>query len=872
MKKIYIAILAVSATFLFAQTLSAQRDVPYHEKGGVGYNKYTTSDKPDRNGEYTIRLETFTTGEVHVEKRSIPSDIVLVLDMSGSMNYEYKLSAASLADQLAQDTSNASDGSVQYTYKQAKQVTNGYSSINGSAANVTAFSNNYSRYYLHTDGNFYQVKQEHGSSETIWSLYVNLPEGKRYLHGNSTDDDGGLKVDRPTDITADTQVIWTGILWRYPSRIEKLKSSVNTFIDMIAQNDADEVQPYLEYGVKGNQISIVRFTGTDFPVTELRFNDDGTVKEGAISDWSTGSYVAKRFTTVNSTTNVAALHTAMNNMKASGETPHDAGMRLAQLLLQDLEDKGMPAIHPTYNTTARLKTVVFFTDGQPSYSGAGRNAYQGTHDATVSARIIKRDAPDNPLWADWDSGYALHGKIFSIGFNADSYQNVMRYISSQYPDGLEVNTSGSYAWSGHADTEHVDENGQTIYYKDAAVSDLSAVFESIAEYAGGNNQEYGATSMVSVDIVSSSFQLPEGVDLTRVKVYTAQCLGILDETFTPEGESTPKNYLAFAAPIEAPNRAPLANLWVSHKVWKVDDEGHYVLDGDGNKIQATDDDGNPIFSWEEETNVDIDGTAVGDATNENGLRITVNPTDNSVSITGFDFAKCWCGLDAEHENAEQYTSTDPNYSHHVAGYRGFKLIIEFPIKVTSDAVGGPAVNTNLPGSGLYMTDANGNKIGEPIVTYPAPTLIVPVNIWIQKKGLKKGESATFTLERKLAQKVNETDPEPTWGYFTKVMVTGQPGNDPVEVRLLNIDPSYYYRIVEDGWSWSYTKEKDDEGVLKTEDGKLASTEVNTHNPIVIVNTKKDETPKHAESVVNNNFSNNQAVTTSSKDHTYTTTP
>jgi len=851
MKRIYVAILAFAAALTFVPTASAQKNIPYHEKGGVGYNKYIVNDKPDGNGEYLVHLETFTTGEVHVDRKSVPSDIVLVLDLSGSMRYDYRRDDLTLSEQLRQERPKSGDY-VEYTYDKAYNVKDlprkDYTYIEN------AFGASYiQRYYKDTDGSFYAVKPE--KSGSYLRLYFQKGSTKYYLSGSAGDENGGVTTTPPTNVTSSSTIIWRGRLYRYPFRLEVLQEAVNSFIDKIAENDATEVQPYLkpdpQTGItpKGNQISIVRFSGDGAPASSLSFDSNGLVQETA-SGGGSATFVRKRFTSVNSNENVNALKKAINELSTQGNTPHDSGMRLAELLLQNLEQNGMPAINPVYNTPERLKTVVLFTDGKPEVSG--RNAFVITKAATEYAYDIKQN---------------LHGKVFCIGFNASSTdEEFLRYTSSQYPDGLQSSTS-AYSYSGQEDTEHVDGNNKSIFYADAGGSDLTKIFESIAEYAGGNNQEYGATSMVAVDIVSTSFQLPVGVDTSRIKVYTAQCLGTLDETFTPEGETQAKNYLAFAEKKEAPTRGTLDSLWISHKVWKLKPDGTPELDANGNKIQAVDADGKPIFNWEKLTNVDIDGANNPGPNNTNGIRLSIDTTDNSLSITGFDFAQCWCGLDAEHENTEDYNSSDPNYQYHKDGYRGFKLIIEFPIKITDDAVGGPNVNTNLPGSGLYMTGADGNKTGNPIILYPQPNLPVPVNLWLQKKGLKKGESVTFTIERR-----DSSDPDSEYEYFTNVILTGKPGDTPVMEKLLNLDPKYYYRIKESGWSWAYSNQKDDQGVLLTEDGKVASTEVNTHNPIIIVNTPKDDTPKHAESVVNNSFLTHQAVTTSSKDHTYTTVP
>ena len=105
---------------LLAGTLTASAQ--WNKEGGVATAKRVSA--PDEDGMYTITLETYATGESALTETGIPVDIVLVLDVSGSMDemmYDY--------------TARPSQG---YSY-------NGYG------------TNTY--YYLHTDGNYYPVER-----------------------------------------------------------------------------------------------------------------------------------------------------------------------------------------------------------------------------------------------------------------------------------------------------------------------------------------------------------------------------------------------------------------------------------------------------------------------------------------------------------------------------------------------------------------------------------------------------------------------------------------------------------------------------------------------------------------------------------------
>ena len=107
---------------LLAGTVAANAQT-WNTEGGVSTAK--TVSAPDENGLYTITLETYATGESSITETGIPVDIVLVLDVSGSMAY-------TLYDYNARPSQS-------YNY-------NGYPS-----------NNNNRYYYLHSDGQYYPV-------------------------------------------------------------------------------------------------------------------------------------------------------------------------------------------------------------------------------------------------------------------------------------------------------------------------------------------------------------------------------------------------------------------------------------------------------------------------------------------------------------------------------------------------------------------------------------------------------------------------------------------------------------------------------------------------------------------------------------------
>ena len=200
----------------------------------------------------------------------------------------------------------------------------------------------------------------------------------------------------------------------------------------------------------------------------------------------------------------------------------------------------------------------------------------------------------------------------------------------------------------------------------------------------------------------------------------------------------------------------------------------------------------------------------------------INEEANSVSTTGFDFSKNYCWYD------------DVKKEGH-----GYKQIIRFKITVNDDAVGGPDVATNTSDSGIYVN-------GEPYARFNIPSVKIPVSLWIKKKGLDPDDSAVFTIG--YAPYVAGTDPSTLeYKQFTKVMINKDTPRDPEDncpvVKLVGLDPDYFYRIKEDAWAWSYSYQS---GGVQYTVGEGGS------NPFIFVNVPK-ETVKEAEATVRNVF-------------------
>ena len=120
-----------------------------------------------------------------------------------------------------------------------------------------------------------------------------------------------------------------------------------------------------------------------------------------------------------------------------------------------------------------------------------------------------------------------------------------------------------------------------------------------------------------------------------------------------------------------------------------------------------------------------------------------------------------------------------------------------------------------------------------------------VRLVIQKLGLKTGESANFTIQRR------ERAEGSTWTDFTTFVLTGEANSTP-EVRIINLDPAYYYKVKEENWSWAYTNVHPE---YSTDDSSVK-------NPIVFENNPIPTPPPHAEAKATNKMQTWSASSTS----------
>lgn len=621
---------------------------------------------------------------------------------------------------------------------------------------------------------------------------------------------------------------------RTNDNITKLKQAVVTFVEQMQDNNSTLT---LQPGQMGNRIAFVLYAGLlydDYPETTQHVGGNNTP---LLNDYPyfnaqyvnqfievedlipSGTSVTFNSVDIISPSSQHASHPYYLGDDNYGDTNKGTNTPAAMAKALEL----VTANQAAYSSSARSTTVVLFTDGEPC--DIYQSYYGGSGQSGFSPAYANACLDDAKLIKDKGVN------IFSVGlFNYNGNDNranrqtrtFVEYTSSNYPD--LVTPTNAWWTQSQSGANLISINTPMSGDYCSIVSsglDLSGVFKSIAEASGGSESTIPGETQV-VDCVSNSFEVPSDFNFDDVVVYTR------------------------------------------------------AVSKDGTE-------------WGDPVRLEVDEVNPG---NNPPMTVNYTPTpghigvalkDGKLTVVGFDYSKA----DGEGEDG----SASKPYTGNWVGWRsenncaGNELVIEFKVEADPNATGGEGTNTNTAESGVYVPifDDEGNIIGyNPVNKYEVPHTDLPINLVIEKTGLRHGESATIQIylseqrvddngkivyDEVTGKPMPKADPAVPgkaggWSNFSKVILTnlGEDG-ETVTKTLLALEAKYVYMLVEDNWGWAY--ELDDNIVNTAEVEK---------NPILFVNTEKTDAVKHAEAVSINHFgANARAVTAkSSKVKTFTT--
>ena len=527
--------------------------------------KISKTAKANGDGSYTITLEAFAIGSkvITEQKTDIPTDIVLVIDQSGSMEdpiggYTY---TAYQKDSGLFDSRNYyneeyyplrhNGGSENLWYKLnnneyiAVSVEQKMEYTDISGWNNWKYYDNQNSLYCLVSGEYKSVTVKREGHIIFADEYSYTVDGQQILYttGDDSIPDFGQyaplyqsvkKYIYSYTLNGATTVIEESIgdgsspntqfYGRdYSSsaggtRLNALKNAATTFANAVAAKAA---------GADGNitttadnvnhRIAVVGYADTDWDYgyntgvfigsTLNRYeNNAAGVYSTALQDMST----------TNGKSNVAA---SLNALKASGATRTDYGL---------IMEKGILDANPVPTGETRNRVVIVFTDGSPTNSNGFQRAVANS--AISTANAIKAGGTT----------------VYSIGiFSGADASTAGKEPDEDYYDYID--------WSNYTDAEmsaacnwfmqKVSSNNGTprtpSYYLSAGDSaSLNNIFQQISNQieTGGAETTLGSETVVK-DIISPYFTLPAGTTASGIRIDTYACTGKDGNTYTWSGTS-----------------------------------------------------------------------------------------------------------------------------------------------------------------------------------------------------------------------------------------------------------------------------------------------------------------------------------------------
>lgn len=299
-----------------------------HEEGGVTTSKNVTG--PDEHGLYTVTLEAFATGGTTVIDNTKPADIVLVLDVSGSMD-ENKGAVTELPAGTSISYNTVANSDLEYFY----------------------YNDGWYRIYAERSGNTYYLRY----------LKWTGNNGQGTQIGSSNSATGTIVTTRAGSWNTSAIRIATGT-----SRMTALKQATGEFIDEIEKNDKEKIGGGDRPERLHNRIAIVKFASNSTDTV-----GDDTYTSG--NNTYNRTQIVRDLTLVEN--NVQSLKDDVNALIARGGTQSDLGMAHANTILGRANRDSN-------------KTVVLFTDGEPGGQGFTNQAgYNTARDAINTSSSIK---------------------------------------------------------------------------------------------------------------------------------------------------------------------------------------------------------------------------------------------------------------------------------------------------------------------------------------------------------------------------------------------------------------------------------------------------------------------------------------------------
>ena len=506
---------------------------------GMKISKTATANN---DGSYTITLEAFATGSkvITEQKTDIPTDIVLVIDQSGSMkdpiggytytayrkgsgwnsrNYHneeyYPLRHNGGSENLWHKLNNNEYIAVSVEQKMVYTAISGWSNrkyydnqnslyclVSGEYKSVTVKREGHlfpaDEYWYTVDGQ--QILYTTGDdSIPNFGQYAPLYQSvKKYIYSYTLN--GATTVIEESfgdGSSPDTQFYRRD----YSSsagdtRLNALKNAATTFANAVATKAAGEDGDINAPADNVNhRIAVVGFaSGQHYNGTNYNYNNTEVFVGSNQYRYGTaaqGQY-GNAFQNMNTSTGVGNVSASIEALSADGGTLTNLGLEMGN---------GIFGANPIAEGEKRNRVVIVFSDGVPGWSGYDSN--------TANSAITQAETAKNTYGAT----------VYSIGIfpGADA-------TSAGNQNGNETEKANWFM-------QQVSSNNGTpqspSYYLSAAdAGTLNSIFQQISDQieTGGTTSTLTSDAVVK-DIISPQFTLPAGTTAANITVETYACTG-----------------------------------------------------------------------------------------------------------------------------------------------------------------------------------------------------------------------------------------------------------------------------------------------------------------------------------------------------------
>lgn len=625
---------------------------------GLVTSKTATANK---DGTYTITLEAYATGSKVITEiqKDVPTDIVLVLDQSGSMKND--MGTVTYEPYSGKDSTNTKNydrrhngGSANLWYPLSDdsyvpvnvEKTQAYTALSTNLKNYTSswWSTTSDCYYYYKDALYEKVGGEYkkvtvtrtGSGRQTYYTYTFsdgtevVSEGDNSVpnkdpnfssHGPlyTLAEDGNSTVYTYTykDANGVTQNIGksTGANERYAkfyersvsasgggTRLAALKSAATEFAESVATKAAGKDGRLGTDDDIDHRIAVVGFADTD---EDYGYNTGVFIGSKMTKYKNVSSVYATALQSMKTTDGQNNVTASLGALQTSGATRTDLGMEMA---------KGILDANPVPADQTRNRVVIVFTDGSPTdFNGFQVNV---ANSAITTANNIK------------SGGATVYGIGIFAGADATSPGTEPTSDLGQSSSALPAACN----WFMQNLSSNNGEVRNPSYYLSAAdAKSLKNIFKQISDQieTGGSSTTLSSEAVVK-DIISQQFCLPAGTTAEQIRLQTYACTGKTGDT----------------------------------------------------------------YQWSTTNNGNMGATAS-------------ILSDGQVSVTGFDFADNWCGVETQTDGTEVP--------------RGHKLVISFEVVPKDGFLGGNNVYTN-DSAGVYEN----SEAEKPLRTFNQPTVNVPI--------------------------------------------------------------------------------------------------------------------------------------------------